>query len=813
MEAFRLGLSAVGGDLNPVAVLISKAMVEIPSCFASLRPINPDSRDSELNTWPGARGLAEDVRYYGELIRKRAWERIGYLYPKVQLDSHPRYGGGEENTVIAWFWVRTVRSPDPSWNGYVPLMRSGILRDTKKSPIIWSEPIIDIENQTVAYQLKEDEFEQGEDTEDENDQEEDDEEKDVNEKREDLRKYLYKHNGTISKNGGTCIATGATITLDYIREQGRKGNLRKALIGIVVEGSKGRVYVNLTDLPDVPKPNWVPEGAFSGKSTNLPSYGMENIADVFTDRQLIALTTFSDLLKEVRSAIEKDAVQAGLPDEGTRLRKGGRGSSAYADAIITYLAFAVDKCADYWSTVGNWQNHRESIGPVFARQAIPMTWDFVEANPFSDSSGNWSGQVRSICNALAKLPVTGQGSIQQRNALDIIQEVDKPIICTDPPYYDNIQYADLSDYFYIWLRRNLSEIWPDECGTLATPKKEEIVANVTRAGSKDKAKDFFESKIFGVMDQISQFQHPDFPATIFYAFKQQANKAGWETFLQGLVDAGLMVTATWPISTEKTGGSRSRKAMLASSVVIVCRRRSLKAKSENRGDFVARLKKKLPDAVRLLQKQSIAPVDMAQSAIGPGMRIFSRYSKVVESDGSAMPVRTALALINEVLGEVLSEEGAELDTDSRFALTWFEEYGYEQGPYGKAEVLARAKVTTVDNVARAGIAESRGGQVRLLRREELEEGWSPAEDKRRTDWEATQHLIRLLDRSEVEAAGLLGQLGGVGDRARQLAYLLYAVCEEKKWSEEAVAYNGLITSWPELTRLVATTGAGQQSIL
>ena len=717
------------------------------------------------------------------------------------------WGGGVGTTVIGWFWVRTVPSPDPSWNGYVPLMRSGILRDTKKSPIIWSEPIIDTENQTVTYQLKEDEFEQKYNG---DEQEEKVEEKDFKEKREELRQYLYKHNGTISKNGGKCIATGATITLNYVREQGQKGNLRKALIGIVVEGNKSRMYVNPMDLPDVPKPNWVPEGAFSGKSTNLPSYGMENIADVFTDRQLIALTTFSDLLKEVRDIIEKDAVQAGLPDGGTRLRQGGRGSAAYADAVVTYLAFAVDKCADYWSTVGNWQNHRESIGPVFARQAIPMTWDFVEANPFSDSSGNWSGQVRSICNALAKLPVAGQGSIQQSNALDIISEVDNPIICTDPPYYDNIQYADLSDYFYIWLRHNLSEIWPDEFGTLATPKKEEIVANVTRAGSKDKAKEFFENKIFQVMNQISEFQHPDFPATIFYAFKQQANKAGWETFLQGLVDAGLMVTATWPISTEKTGGSRSRKAMLASSVVIVCRPRSTDERL-SRSEFLSALRAELSASIKNLQKQSIAPVDMAQSAIGPGMRIFSRYSKVVEADGSAMPVRTALAHINEVLGEVLSEEGAELDTDSRFALTWFEQYGYEQGPYGKAEDLARAKVTTVDNVVRAGIAKSRGGTVRLLRREELEEDWSPAEDKRRTDWEAAQHLIRLLDRSELDAAGLVWQLGEMAYRAPQMAYLLYAVCEKKNWSEEAVAYNGLISVWPELVRLSQTTAARQRT--
>ena len=796
MEAFRLGLSAFGGDLNPVAVLISKAMVEIPSCFTDLKPINPDSRNSELNTWPRAQGLAEDVRYYGDLIRKMAWERIGYLYPKVQLNRHQ---GVDSATVIAWFWARTVRSPDPSWNGFVPLIRSGILRDTKKSPIIWSEPLIDTENQNITYKIKKDEYEQSDSVEGDN----------IEEQRKQLREDLYKQNGTISKNGGKCIATGSTITLDYIKEQGQRGNLRRTLIGIVAEGSNGRIYVNPTDLPDVPKPNWIPEGTFSDKSTNLPSYGMKNIADVFTDRQLIALTTFSDLLRDVRVIIEKDAVQAGLPDVTTRLREGGRGKSAYADAVITYLAFAVDKCADYWSTVGNWQNHRESIGPVFARQVIPMTWDFVEANPFSNSSGNWTGQVRSICKSLANLPVIGQSSIMQGNAKDIVSEIEKPVICTDPPYYDNIQYADLSDYFYIWLRHNLSEIWPDECETLMTPKRDEIVANSSRAGSSENAKKYFENAIFKVMDQIAKFQNENFPSTIFYAFKQQANKAGWETFLQGLVDADLTVTSTWPISTEKPGGSRSRKAMLASSVVVVCRPRCTNETLPS-DEFLSALRAELPVAIKKLQRQNIAPVDMAQSAIGPGMQIFSRYYKVVETDGSAMPVRTALALINEVLGKVLSDEDAEMDANSRFALTWFEQFGYEQGPYGVAEVLARAKVTTVDNVVRVGIAHLQYDKIRLLSREEMSSGTLWSEDIS-NEWMAVQHLIHRLDRSEVDAASLVWQLGELAYRAPPMAYLLYAVCEKKGWSEEAVAYNGLISVWPELVRLSKTLAARQRS--
>ncbi len=460
------------------------------------------------------------------------------------------------------------------------------------------------------------------------------------------------------------------------------------------------------------------------------------------------------------------------------------------------------------------------MGQVFGRQAIPMVWDFAEANPFSSSSGNWSGQVNWVAKAVSNIPSIILGEVNQRNAITRLREVSLPVISTDPPYYDNVPYSDLSDFFYIWLRHNLSEIWPDILSTIVTPKKDELVADNERAGSSEAAKVHFEEGMYQFMLELARVQNQDFPATIFYAFKQQEVKegqrasTGWETFLQALVDAGLMVTATWPMRTEMSTRMRAAGyAALASSIVIAMRNRPNVAPMETRGGFVSALRDELPSAIRLLQQQNIAPVDMAQSAIGPGMRIFSRYSKVVEADGSAMPVRTALAHINEVLGEVLSEEESELDADSRFALTWFEQFGYEAGPYGDADVLARAKVTAVNGVVEAGIAESRGGRVRLLRREELEEDWSPAEDKRRTDWEATQHLIRLLDRSEAEAAGLLGRLGGVGDRARQLAYLLYAVCEEKNWSEEAVAYNGLITSWPELTRLVATTGAGQQSIL
>ena len=788
LEAGRLGLPSFGGDLNPVAVLITKALTEIPNRFANMPPINPKSREeSKLRTWQGAQGLAEDIRYYGELIREKAWESIGHLYPKVKL---PKEKGGGEATAIAWLWARTVKSPDPSWPGHVPLIKSGILRNKSGKPIISVEPVVDRINKKITYKIREG----------------------------------LTSNGTMATRGNAvCIATGTAISKDYIKQEATKNNWGTHLLAVVVKTKEGREYLP----PDnsemyIDRPTNIPTGRLSKNSRYMvPTlYGLETTDSLFTNRQLVAISTFSKMLQKTRSIILFDATKGGLLDDGFPLRDGGSGAIAYAETIMTYLAFAVDRCTAHWSSQCVWHTGRELMGQVFGRQAIPMVWDFAEANPFSSSSGNWTGQVNWVAKAVSNLPSITLGEMSQRNAIVRLGEVKSPVVSTDPPYYDNVPYADLSDFFYVWIRHNLSEIWPDILATILTPKKDELVADNERAGSKVAAKRHFEEGMYQFMSELTKVQNSDFPATIFYAFKQQEAKGGkrtstgWETFLQALVDAGLMVTATWPMRTEMSTRMRATgSAALASSIVIALRNRPDDAPMETRGGFVSALRNELPGAIRLLQKQNIAPVDMAQSAIGPGMRIFSRYSKVVEADGSAMPVRTALALINEVLGEVLSEEEAELDADSRFALTWFEQFGYEPGPYGDADVLARAKVTAVDGVVEAGIAESRGGKVRLLRREELEEEWSPVEDKRRTDWEAAQHLIRLLDRSEAEAAGLLGQLGGVGDRARQLAYLLYAVCEGKNWSEEAVAYNGLIAAWPELTRLVATTGAGQQSIL
>ena len=776
LEAQRLGLPAYGGDLNPVAVLISKALVEIPTRFAGLPPVNLDARSpSGLKTWERAQGLAEDVGFYGKWMRDQAFDRIGQLYPDAMGPS------GEKLTPIAWIWARTVRSPDPAWPGHVPLVASWVLRSKSGKPKVWMEPIIDRDNWTLSYRIREG----GEPS----------------------------YPRTVTRGKGVCIATGAAIPGDYIKSESREGRMGSQLIAVVAEGRpRGRVYLPPYKLVEPGAPPWRPQGRNPKKLTGgtVYIYGLDEWWKLFTPRQLVALTTFSDLLGEVRERVRADALAIGIKDDPMPLHHGGSGAAAYADAVATYLAFVVDRAADRWSAIATWQKIGEKIRNTFARQAIPMVWDYAEVNPFSGSSGNWIGHVAWVQKAVAAAPSRGVGEVLQRDASARVADVSCPVVCTDPPYYDNIWYADLSDFFYVWLRRNVGEIWPDETATLLTPKSEEIIANPYRAGSKEDAKKHFEDGIAKVLRQIAAFQNPRFPATVFYAYKQQESKqggvvsTGWETFLQGLVDAGLRITATWPVRTERQGKLGKDAAMLASSVVIACRPRPANAPLATRRELLDVLQSELPDAVRLLQDQAIAPVDMAQSAIGPGMEVFSRYARVLEADGTPMRVRTGLALINEALEEVLSSEETEFDGDTRWALTWYEQFGDDPAPFGDAETLSKAKNTSVAGVVQAGIAASKAGKVRLMTRDELDEEWDPLTDRRLTVWEVAQHLIARLDDSETEAAELLRKVGGgIGDRARRLAYLLYQIADRKGRSDDAVAYNGLIRAWHDIERLAA----------
>ena len=789
LEAQRLGLPAYGGDLNPVAVLISKATVEIPPRFARQPSVNPETQQRmQVGSWEGARGLAEDIRYYGQWMRDRAYERIGHLYPEVQLS--PKQGDGKA-TVIAWIWARTVKSPDPSWNGHVPLVKSWVLRNRPKKPVIWIEPIINHDIQTIDYQI---------------------------------RAGGTPTTGTISGGKGICIATGTTISDEYIKEHGITNRMDKHLIAIVAKQLRNRLYLD----PQHPIPAIVrPLSPASLRLSNhpqymgTPRYGLITSDDLFTDRQLVALSTFSELLPEVRSLVEQHAKAFGMPTDNVSLRDGGTGATAYAEAVTTYLAFVIDKCADRWSAICSWDSSKESMRSTFARQDIPMVWDYAETNPFSFSMGNWMAMVNWVWKVVERLPASNEARVVQRDAQARVQDILKPIVSTDPPYYANVPYADISDFFYVWLRRNLKEIWPDELSTVSTPKMEELVADMKRHGSKEIAERFFETGISDTFKEVARLHHSEFPTTMFYAFKQRETRkgetvsTGWETFLAGLISAGLEVKATWPMRTELPNRPRSIKSgALASSIVIACRLRQKDAPLATRGEYLAALRTELPAALRLLREQSIAPVDMAQSVIGPGMAVFSRYTRVLEADGTTMSVRQALTMINEVVEETLSEEETEFDSDTRWALTWYQQHGIEAGPYGDAETLSKAKNTSVNGVVQAGIATAIAGKVQLVARGDINPDWDPKSDLRFTVWEVTQHLIARLEQSESEASDLLRQVGvGIGERARQLAYLLYQIADHQRWAAEAVAYNTLVTAWSTLTDLASREAPEQQTLL
>ncbi len=783
LEAQRLGLHAITGDLNPVAVLIQKAMLELPPRFAGQRPVHPEAL-SGRGLWEGAQGLAADVEAYGRWMRDEAYRRIGHHYPDVVGPD------GTPLNPIAWIWARTVRSPDPTWDGHVPLVASWVLAKKPGKPTVWIEPLVDHTTRTIRYEIREG--------------------------------GTPSVERTVDRGNATCLATGAAMPYEYVRTEAAAGRMSQQLMAVVAEGS-GRAYVPVTrkdvQAAEIVVPDSVPKGAVAHHPRNISpkAFGFDEWWKLFTPRQLVALTTFSDLLPEVWERCRADAVGRGLAADGVRFRDGGSGADAYADAIITYLAFGFDRFADINNSLAGWEPVAQCPRHLFGRQAVPMVWDFAEANPFSESSGAFLTSLRGMVKGLASLGDVRDrtADVRQRDARVRVRESASSVVSTDPPYYDNISYADLSDFFYVWLRRNLASVWPDECATLATPKAEELIANPYRAGSKDAAERHFESGMAEFMAEVAAAQHPSAPATIYYAYKATESKdgevrsTGWDTFLQAVVDAGLSVTATWPLRTENASRLVAHGTnALASSIVLACRRRAVTAQMATRAEFVAALRAELPEAVRLLQSGNIAPVDIPQSTIGPGIGVFSRYAKVVESDGSTMRVSTALGLINEVLGEILDGEESEMDADSRFALAWYAQFGYEAGSSGDADSVARAKNTSTTGVTTAGLGDTHGGKFRLYRRDELDPAWSPTGDDRLTVWEATQHLIAALERSETEAGALLRSLGGFGERARALAYLLYKIATDRGWAAEAASYNGLITAWPVLRATPAIDGAG-----
>ena len=795
LEAQRLGLEAYASDLNPVAVLINKAMIEIPTKFSGMPPVNPDAqkgRGSVGAQWKGATGLAEDVRYYGQWMRDEAEKRIGHVYPKIEVTAEMarerpdlKQYVGRKLTIIAWLWARTVKSPNPAFADVDVPLASNFLLSTKKGKEAYVEPVMEDDGYRFIVKAG--------------------------------KPPESAKNGTTAgkRNAFLCLMSSVPLTYDHIRAEGKAGRMGARLMTIVAEGDRERVYLGPTleheAVVSKACPSWKPDMILPNNPRDFktPLYGMNTFADLFTDRQLAALTTFSDLIGEARERIRADSATAGMPDDGVPLRDGGIGTTAYAEAVGVYLSFVVDKCVDYWSTICTWHNSGEKIRNTFGRQAIPMTWDFAETNPISTSSGNFTAMLDWVRKCINQMPAAGGSYASQEYAQDQAVSINK-LVSTDPPYYDNIGYADLSDFFYVWLRRSLRSVFPGLFATLAVPKAEELVATPYRHGSKKKAEEFFLAGMTLAMQRLADQTHLAFPVTIYYAFKQSESRGdagvastGWETFLDAVLRAGLGVSGTWPMRTELGNRMVGRGTnALASSIVLVCRPRPTDAPVATRREFLDALKAELPEALHQMQQGNIAPVDLAQAAIGPGMGVYTRYARVLDASGEAVTVREALSLINQALDEVLAEQEGDFDADTRWALAWFEQSGFTEGDYGVAETLSTAKNTSVAGMVEAGVLRSGAGKVRLLRPHELPEDWVPDSDTRLIVWEAVHHLVRVHDKEgEDAAASLMSKLGPNAEAARELAYRLYHICDRKNRSQEALGYNALVQSWPEVARL------------
>ncbi len=807
LEAQRLGLEAHASDLNPVAVLINKAMIEIPPKFAGRAPVGPIPKGEQIdvrgkNDWPGASGLAEDVRRYGHWMREQAEKRIGHLYPKVKITKEMIDNGrpdlrpylNKELTVIAWLWARTIPSPNPAANNVaVPLTTTfKILGEGNDTYFI--EPIID-----------------------------------------DNSYFFVVKRGIPPKsiNAGTklgrgvkfrCLITESPIPESYIKEKACAGHMAHKIMAVIAEADGGRVCLSSTnEMEDIAQINveGYPKGKLSTHPQYMapPRYGMYYTSDLFTKRQLFALTNLCSILSDLEKKVSDDYVLMCKGSKQSATREG----RDYAASIKTFLSFAINRSTNYWSTLNAWSG--SFIVQVFSRQVLPMVWDYAEVNPFSRSTGNWVGAVQWISKVISfSLHSRGSGYAYQKDAseeLDINNTY--PIYSTDPPYYDNVPYADISDYFYVWMRHSLKENYPELFNTLLVPKINELVADSQRNKTKKDAEIFFINGMRKAIKNIYNNCNNAYPISIYYAFKQGDNQdsgtgnIGWESFLQSVLDSGFVITGTWPIRTERPTGMKVNWNALASSIVLVCRKRDASAPSIPRRQFLRELKEELPEALDTMiggKKGAtvIAPVDLAQAAIGPGMAVYSRYSGILEADGSKMSVRDALIQINKVVDEFFNEAEGDMDSDTRFCIDWFMQYGFKTGLYGEADVLARAKGTSVDGLVLAGGVDSRAGKVRLLKLSEYPEGWDPRKDQRTPTWEALHHMIRVLRQGgESEAGKLLARMAARSDGIRQLAYRLYTLCERKGWAEEARAYNELIASWHDTT-MTAHQATGRREV-
>ncbi|MBM3272923.1 DUF1156 domain-containing protein [Candidatus Kaiserbacteria bacterium] len=800
LEAQRLGLVSYASDLNPVAVTINKAMIEIPPRFAGHKPVGPvpqGEKQAKLHEdWSGARGLAEDVRRYGAWMREQAQQRIGHLYPQIEVTSEMAADRpdlkpllGQKLTVIAWLWARTVKSPNPAFShAEVPLASTFVL-SSKEGKEVYVDPVV--EGDRYRFTVK------------------------VGMPPEEAK------NGTKLARGANfrCILSGSPIEQTHIRREFVAKRAGERLMAIVAESKGGRVYISPTEEQELiarqAVPEWKPEQPMEQRSKDLLSgrgYGFTLWHELFTPRQLVALTTFSDLVQEVIEKCRQDALTAGLPDDGIGLDVDGRGATAYAQAVGVYLGLIASKATMFINTLSRWRSGEGKTAPAFGRQAIAMVWDFADVNPFAGAGGDFQGVVDGGAKALAAFAPIKFGNVKQQDAQTQRLSLNK-VISTDPPYYDNISYADLSDFFYVWLRKSLKPIFPDLYATLAVPKAEELVATPYRHGGYEQAEAFFLNGMTHAIHNLAEEAHQAFPVTIYYAFKQAETKdeagtssTGWETFLDAVLQAGFAIVGTWPMRTENASRMIGQGTnALASSIVLVCRKRAAAALTVSRREFIRELNAVLPDALDEMTRGGInspvAPVDLSQAIIGPGMAIFSQHAAVLEADGTPMRVKTALQLINRFLAE------DDFDHDTQFCLHWFEGTGWASGKYGEADVLARAKGTSVGGLVDGGVVESSGGNLRLLKWAELPRDWSPETDSRVSVWEALHHLIRALNQDGESIAGaLLARMPAQAEPTRALAYRLYTLCERKGWAEEARAYNELVAAWSGIEQASADAG-------
>ncbi len=771
LEAQRLGLESFAADLNPVAVIINKAMIEIPAAFKDMPPLHPPANQKVDGTWKGADGLAEDIRYYGQMLKARAAEVIGHLYPKVSAPERK-----DPAVVIAWLWARNVTCSNPACGKRTPLVHSFQLSTKKK---VFVEPIVD--GDKIRFEIRNGD-------------------KNIPE-------------GTVNRNGARCLFCGSSIPLDYVRAEAKAGRMGAQLMAIVAEGDKGRIYLPPDDEHErlaaaVDKPDDYPEGALPDKALGfrVQEYGIREWHQLFTNRQLKALTTFGNLIEEIRSRVRDDG-----------------GDQKRADAITVYLAFLIDRWADSWNALCRWENNAECPQQLFGRQTIAMNWDFAEVNPFSNSSGS----VKSLAtNFLRSFNSRGfnfhrkvNGEALHHNALEKFS-LGSVVVSTDPPYYDNIGYAALSDFFYVWLRRPLKNIYPDLFGRMTFDKENELIADPYRhGGDKAAAKKFFEDGMFQALQNIYEIARDDFPVTIYYAFKQQdsakdgAASTGWETMLNALIRAGFQITATWPMRTEMKSRMRSHESnALASSIVLVCRKRPPANKYMDKKEFSRALKTELRAALSKMQQSNIAPVDMSQAAIGPGIAVYSRFDRIVDMSDEELSVREALKLINAELDEYFNGQSLGLDPASQVCEALFKQSAFNEMGFGEANVLAQSKNTSVTKLSESGAVIAERGRVRLRDRDEMpvldddkfNDEWLKTLVKGDCVWLWLQSLARVLETESWEVGGkFLSKYEGDFEALKNLAYRLYNVCEKKSWSKEATAYNEVVMNWSEIENRAA----------